>query len=394
MRPQTMSGELTGTPGDGNDLNNNGECTRPIIPTLPAIFPTPSNTSTLNLQVPYANLKSIWDCPKINKVSTPLENGKLQAGWRCEWCQTGDQMFKTAHATKALAHVLGLPKCDIRACRGVISESYMILYRDLYQRTALAAKERNHTSRGIDDRGNQRLLNQQMSASAFVNLADEDDGEGGNEDARKRPANVSSISSNSLLPSKFARGTPRRPRGSPPQRQQMKLCGRDLNNPIANQRMDIAVADFFHSNCLPFSLTRCPKFIKVIAEAKNVGTKYQTPDRNRMSGPLLDGLYESNYDEMMRTLLIDSRIFGISIFGDGATITNTPLINILAASPNNPSALLEIVDCTDQMASGGKKDASYLANLVRPCIGMIEAKANTSKQQNHQAVVDLVQFGR
>jgi hypothetical protein len=113
-----------------------------------------------------------------------------------------------------------------------------------------------------------------------------------------------------------------------------------------------------------------------------------------MSGPLLDGLYESNYDEMMRTLLIDSRIFGISIFGDGATITNTPLINILAASPNNPSALLEIVDCTDQMASGGKKDASYLANLVRPCIGMIEAKANTSKQQNHQAVVDLVQFGR
>jgi hypothetical protein len=172
----------------------------------------------------------------------------------------------------------------------------------------------------------------------------------------------------------------------------MKLCGRDLNNPIANQRMDIAVADFFHSNCLPFSLTRCPKFIKVIAEAKNVGTKYQTPNRNRMSGPLLDGLYESNYDEMMRTLLIDSRIFGISIFGDGATITNTPLINILAASPNNPSALLEIVDCTDQMASGGKKDASYLANLVRPCIGMIEAKANTSKQQNHQAVVDLVQF--
>jgi hypothetical protein len=231
-----------------------------------------------------------------------------------------------------------------------------------------------------------------MSASAFVNLADKDDGEGGNEDARKRPADVSSISSNSLLPSKFARGKPRRPRGSPPQRQQMKLCGRDLNDPIANQRMDIAVADFFHSNCLPFSLTRCPKFIKVIAEAKNVGTKYQTPDRNRMSGPLLDGLYESNYDEMMRTLLIDSRIFGISIFGDGATITNTPLINILAASPNNPSALLEIVDCTDQMASGGKKGASYLANLVRPCIGMIEAKANTSKQQNHQAVVDLVQF--
>jgi hypothetical protein len=140
-----------------------------------------------------------------------------------------------------------------------------------------------------------------------------------------------------------------------PQQQQMKLCGRDVNDPIANQRMDIAIADFVHSNCLPFSLTRCPKFLKVIAEAKNVNTKYLPPNQNQMSGTLLDGLYISNYDEMRRTLLLESRIFGVTIYGDGATITNTPLINILAASPNNPSALLEIVDCTSQMAIGGKK---------------------------------------
>ena len=106
----------------------------------------------------------------------------------------------------------------------------------------------------------------------------------------------------------------------------MKLCGRDANDPIANQRMDIAIADFVHSNCLPFSLTRCPKFLKVIAEAKNVGRKYLPPNQNQMSGTLLDGLYVSNYDEMMRTLLLESRIFGVTIFGDGATITNTPLL--------------------------------------------------------------------
>ncbi len=51
-----------------------------------------------------------------------------------------------------------------------------------------------------------------------------------------------------------------------------------------------------------------------------------------MSGTLLDGLYVTNYDEMMRTLVLESRIFGVTIFGDGATITNTPLINILAAT--------------------------------------------------------------
>jgi hypothetical protein len=136
--------------------------------------------------------------------------------------------------------------------------------------------------------------------------------------------------------------------------------------PLQNQRMDIAITKFVHSNCLPFSLTRCPKFLKVIAEATNVSTKYLPSNQNQMSGTLLDGLYISNYDEMMRTLLLESRIFGATIYGDGETIRNTPLVNILAASPNNPSALLEIVDCTSQMAIGGKKYATYLASVLRP----------------------------
>jgi hypothetical protein len=110
-----------------------------------------------------------------------------------------------------------------------------------------------------------------------------------------------------------------------------------------------------------------------------------------MSGPLLDGLYVSNYDEMMRTLVLKSRIFGVTIYGDSATITNTPLINISGASPNNPSAFLEIIDCTSQMAIGGKKDATYLASVVRPYIKAIEVHANT-RNQKHQAVVDLVQY--
>jgi hypothetical protein len=78
-----------------------------------------------------------------------------------------------------------------------------------------------------------------------------------------------------------ARSGPGGPRGAPfvqPQQQQIKLCGRDVNDPIANQSIDIVIANFVNSNCLPFSLTRCPKFLKVIAEAKNVGTKYLPPN--------------------------------------------------------------------------------------------------------------------
>ncbi len=114
--------------------------------------------------------------------------------------------------------------------------------------------------------------------------------------------------------------------------------------------MDIAAADFMHSHMFPFSLTKCPKFLKLLNTAKSLGTGYLPPDRRKMSGPLLDMLYDTNKEEMIKNLLLESNIFGVTIFGDGATITNVHLMDILEKSPNNPFALLEIVDCTDQMA--------------------------------------------
>ena len=77
---------------------------------------------------------------------------------------------------------------------------------------------------------------------------------------------------------------------------------------------------------------------------------------------------------IIQHLLSESKLFGMSIFGDGATITNVPLINILilAMSPNNLFALLDIVDCTDQMAKGGKKCVNYLLCIVRPLIRWLE----------------------
>ncbi len=80
-----------------------------------------------------------------------------------------------------------------------------------------------------------------------------------------------------------------------------------------------------------------------------------------------------------------SKIFGVTIFGDSATITNVPLINILAMSPNNPFALLEIVDCTDQMAKGGKKDTIYLLGIVRPLVKLLNARAKAN-------IIDLIMF--
>jgi hypothetical protein len=74
----------------------------------------------------------------------------------------------------------------------------------------------------------------------------------------------------------------------------------------------------------------------------------------------------------MRILLSEVDIFGLTIYGDGATIKSVPLINILAAGPNNPFALLDIVDCTTHLQSGGKKDATYVSSMILPLIKRME----------------------
>ncbi len=53
----------------------------------------------------------------------------------------------------------------------------------------------------------------------------------------------------------------------------------------------------------------------------------------------------------------------------------------LGSSPNNSFALLDIVDCISEMAKGGKKDAKYIAGLLKPVISRIEEKKPTIKRQ-------------
>jgi hypothetical protein len=93
----------------------------------------------------------------------------------------------------------------------------------------------------------------------------------------------------------------------------------------------------------------------------------------------------------MKTLLLEARVFGITVFGDGATIMTVPLINVLAACVNNPFALLEIANCTGHLAKGGKKDAKYIAKIVTPLIQLMESEEDIHKKR-YAGLVDLVFF--
>ena len=64
---------------------------------------------------------------------------------------------------------------------------------------------------------------------------------------------------------------------------QLKLCG-PKTDPSALLKMDIALADFLHSHCLPFALAEDPKLLQMLQIARSLGPNYKPPTRELISG--------------------------------------------------------------------------------------------------------------
>ena len=74
---------------------------------------------------------------------------------------------------------------------------------------------------------------------------------------------------------------------------QLKLCG-PKTDPSAPLKMDIALADFLHSHCLPFALAEDPKLLQLLQVACSLGSKYKPPTRELISGKYLDAIHETS----------------------------------------------------------------------------------------------------
>ena len=90
----------------------------------------------------------------------------------------------------------------------------------------------------------------------------------------------------------------------------------------------------------------------------------------------------------MTALLSEAKIYSVTVFGDGAMIKSVLLVNVLAAEVNSPFALLDIVDCTNHCAMGGKKDAKYIAEIVQPLITRMELELDVHNK-HCPGIVDL-----
>ena len=343
--------------------------------------------SDIDDDVALPKLKSIWDCHQINKGLVPSPDGTSVSGWTCSWCPGGGRSFKGDNATKALAHVAKIPGKNVKFCTGNIPRNKVIQYRNLWMEKSSAKSERSARSEVLDN----GISNIQSRAIAAMGGRDIDDTRDemfiDPEPTQKRihdftvasGSSVGSITTSSTTLSKKARASGK----------QMKLCGNAVD-PDAPERMHMAIADFIHSNCLPFSLAEDPKFLKLLQVGKSLGM-YKPPNRRLIAGKYLDALHELNWKEQMKTLLSEAATFGITVFGDGATIKTIPLLNVLAAGVNNSFALLDIADCTDHLALGGKKDASHIASIIKPLIATLEGELDEHNRKC-TGIVDLVFF--
>ena len=110
--------------------------------------------------------------------------------------------------------------------------------------------------------------------------------------------------------------------------------------------VDVALDDLIQSNLLPFNFSEDMKLMKFIAIIRGFPADYKPPNCNAVSGQFLDNLYDVNWNSEIRTLLDDYRRFGISLFGDGATINTVPMVNDLADIVHSLLALPDFLTCS------------------------------------------------
>ncbi len=65
-------------------------------------------------------------------------------------------------------------------------------------------------------------------------------------------------------------------------------------------------------------------------------------------------------DKKHLKLVEDTEVFGLKWLGDGTTMKQMPLLNILVLCGNAPPTFMTIVDCTSHLSDGGTKDATYI----------------------------------
>ena len=108
--------------------------------------------------------------------------------------------------------------------------------------------------------------------------------------------------------------------------------------------LEMAVADLYHAEAIPFNIRDSDRFRNAITLARTVGPDYCPPNCNIIGGELLDLNWKSYQTKTTKDLMDEADVFGPVFLRDSSTIKGRPLINIIASSFNVPVAVLGVKD--------------------------------------------------
>jgi hypothetical protein len=269
----------------------------------PTSFASSVTMSTARHQIKVEEMKSAWDFPLIEKMG---EKGSLKTQyWKCGWCRS---TFKGWNVTKVLCHCTKTTtgKTDIKPCPGRIpNELLMSLIAFRNKKMDISTTKRRHDEAFADG-----IANDQMSISVAL------------EGSRMRSSNSSNLAHS------FSLG--------------INDGGVSASNAT---KLTSAIAEFVYCKGLSFSSIEGTHFLQILRLAKLVPTTYCPPTRKVLANELLDLSYDNRMEKFMNSLESEADVYGLSLFGDGATVHGMPLMNILASGVHESSAVLAIIDC-------------------------------------------------
>ena len=304
----------------------------------PSAFFSPSQGSlssmsvSMNSAVPSAPIilrpmQSIWDDELITQAG--------DKGWRCGYCGSSWTYVNSSHVIKHLIPLYHAGK-GINLCHHKLVP-FCTNKKHQWEEFAASQSQSSDRRRNETDTASSKLRAKTLQIADSIQGAN---------DAKRVKTCV--------------------PDAAADERRQYSQMSIEASLQQSGVRLTAAIANFVHSEGLPFSVVDKPTFHALIEESRYAPARYSIPNRRLIGGNLLDLTYATYFDDNLAKLNEGIEMYGICLYGDSATIRRKPFLNILAASVNEPCIVLEIADATDHLKNGGKKDSTYVAKQFLP----------------------------
>ena len=139
-------------------------------------------------------------------------------------------------------------------------------------------------------------------------------------------------------------------------------------------QLSAAICELVYAHGCSDSMASSKQMRRVIKLARDAPSSYAPPNVNAVSGEFLDENAALRLKRAIELVQSFAGIFGTSMLSDGATVHGCPLINFLAGIPGGMPPLLKLTDASDHLATGGGKDALWLAHEMIPLAEEIGAR--------------------